>query len=96
MPVIECCGSGMVIPEANFFLPGSRICIKEFKYFKPKICYLSSRKYDPGCSFRIPVPGSLNMIFSIPDPGVKNTGSRIPDPDPQHCYNIKKNVLNSL
>ncbi len=34
---------------------GSRIQIriKEFKYFIPKNCSLSSRKYDPGCSSRI-------------------------------------------
>jgi hypothetical protein len=24
------------IPDPNFFHPGSRICIKEFKYFNPK------------------------------------------------------------
>jgi hypothetical protein len=49
----QCCGSGMFI----------RIRIKEFMYFSPKKLLISSRKYDPGCSSR------------IPDPGV--TGSRI-------------------
>jgi hypothetical protein len=41
--------------------------------------FLTSRKYDPGCSSRI----------RIPDPGVKKAtdpGSWIPDPDPQHCF----------
>jgi hypothetical protein len=67
------------IPEPNFFHPGSkffpsRIRIKEFKYFKPKNWFQSSRKYDPGCSSRIRI-----LTFSpsrIPDPGVK----KAPDP----------------
>ncbi len=64
------------IPDPNFFHPGSgsRIRIKEFKYFNPKKWFLSSRKYDPGCSFRIPDPD----FSPIPDPGV--TRHRIPDP----------------
>jgi hypothetical protein len=48
-------------PDPTFFHPGSRIRIKEFKYFNPKKkqkMVLSSRKYDPGCSSRIPDPGS--------------------------------------
>jgi hypothetical protein len=40
------------IPDPNFLHhgsdPGSRICIKEFKYFNLKIWFLSSRKYKPG------------------------------------------------
>jgi hypothetical protein len=43
--------------------PGSRVkkiphpgSIKEFKYFEPKNLFLSSRKYDPGCSSRIRIP----------------------------------------
>jgi hypothetical protein len=31
-------------PGSEFFHPGSRILIKEFKYFNPKNCFLSSRK----------------------------------------------------
>jgi hypothetical protein len=57
---LQCCGSGMFNPDPNFsipdpncFHPGSRIRIKEFKYFNPKKLFLSSRKYDPGCSSRI-------------------------------------------
>jgi hypothetical protein len=44
----QCCGSGMFIldPGSEFF--PSRIRIKEFKYFKPKKWFLSSRKYGPG------------------------------------------------
>ncbi len=43
---------------------------------KPKKWFLSSRKYDPGCSYRIPDADFL----PIPDPGSrgqKGTGSRI-------------------
>jgi hypothetical protein len=32
----QCGGSGMFIPDPTFFLPVSRILIKEFKYFNPK------------------------------------------------------------
>jgi hypothetical protein len=46
--------------------------IKEFKYFKPKNSFLSSRKYDTGCS--PPVPDFYPL--QIPDPGVK----KAPDP----------------
>jgi hypothetical protein len=54
------------IPDPTF---PSRIRIKEFKYFNPKKWFLSFRKCDPGCSFRI--HGSKRHW--------------IPDPDPQHC-----------
>jgi hypothetical protein len=50
------------IPDLNFSHPGSRIYIKEFKYFNPQNCFLSSRKYDPGLF----IPGSR---------GQKGTGS---------------------
>ncbi len=33
---MQCCGSGCFIPDPNFFHPGFRIRIKEFKYFGPK------------------------------------------------------------
>ncbi len=66
------CLSG--VPDPTFFHPGSeffpsRIRIKEFRYFKPKKWFLSSRKYDAGCSFRIPNPDP--GFLSVPDPGVK-------------------------
>ncbi len=76
------CGSGSVLFWAVFRIqdvyPGSecfpsRICIKEFKYFNPKNCFLSSRKYDPGCSSRI----RIFYPSKIPDPGVK----KAPDPE---------------
>jgi hypothetical protein len=62
----------MFIPDPTFFHPGSelfpsRIRIKDFKYFNPKKWFLSSMKYDPGCSSRIPDPGVKNK--KTPDPG---------------------------
>jgi hypothetical protein len=66
------------IPDPNFLHPGSRILIKEFKYFNPKKWFLSSRKYDPGCSSRIRIPESDPDFLPIPDPGSrgqKGTGS---------------------
>jgi hypothetical protein len=56
------------IPDPTFFHPGSRILIKEFKYFNPKKAkkwFLSSKKYDPDCLSRI--QGSKR--HPIPDPG---------------------------
>ncbi len=64
------------IPELTFFHPGSRICIKEFKYFNPKKLFISSRKYDS--VLFIPDP-DLDFL-PISDPGSrgqKGTGSRI-------------------
>jgi hypothetical protein len=61
-----------IYPGSDFF--PSRIRIKEFKYFNPKKWFLSSRKYDPGCSSQIP---DLDAdLLTIPDPGVK----KAPDP----------------
>jgi hypothetical protein len=65
---------GSRIPNPNCSHPGSRIRIKEFKYFNQKKWFLSSRKYDLGCSFRIPDPDP--DFLPIPDPGVK----KAPDP----------------
>jgi hypothetical protein len=62
------------IPDPTFSHPGSRIRIKYFKYFNPKKWFLSSRKYDPGCSSRIRIPTFYPS--RIPDPGVK----KAPDP----------------
>ncbi len=56
------------ISDLNFFHPVSRICIKEFKYFTQKL-FLSSRKFDPGCSSRI----QIFYPSRIPDPGVNKT-----------------------
>ncbi len=57
------------IPDPNSFHPGSRIQIKEFKYFNPKKWFLSSREYDPGCSSRIRIQTFYPSRIS--DPGVK-------------------------
>jgi hypothetical protein len=54
----QCCGSGMIIPDPNFFHPGSQIRIR-------KNFFVTSRKYDPGCWVLIYYPPR------IPDPGVK-------------------------
>ena len=76
------------IPDPNFFCPGSgsRIRIKELKYFNPKKWFLSCRKYDPGCSLRIQDTGSRIQ-------GSK--GHRIPDPGsgPQHWARILRNGI---
>ncbi len=81
---------GSWIPDPNCLHSGSRIHIKQFKYFnpkKPKKWFLSSRKYDPGCSSRIPDTDA--DFLPIPDP--RSRGSkrhRIPDPDPQHWLHL--------
>ncbi len=71
------------ITDPNFFHPWSRILTKEFKYFDPKKWFLSSRKYDPGCSSRIwipdPEPGSGSWLFTHPGSRIRtrNTGGNI-------------------
>jgi hypothetical protein len=68
------------IPDLNCLHPGSRIRIKEFKYFnpkKPKKWFLISRKYDLGCSSQIPDPDADFLPIPDPDPGVK----KAPDPE---------------
>jgi hypothetical protein len=80
----QCCGSGMFIPDPTFFHPGSDLSIPDPNFFPhpgstsknlniltPKN-FLSSRKYDTGCSSRI-----RNLIFYP---------SRIRDP--QYCRRI--------
>jgi hypothetical protein len=75
------------IPDPTFFHPGSLIrtvsipdhgsASKNLSILtpkKPKKWFLSSRKYDSGCSSRIPDPDA--DFLSIPDPGVK----KAPDP----------------
>ncbi len=72
-----------------FSIPDPRSSSKNSSILTPKKAkkwFLSSKKYDLGCSSRIPGPGSGHS--PIPDPGSwgqKGTQSRIPDPDPQHC-----------
>jgi hypothetical protein len=77
------------IPDPTFFHPGSRIrtvsipdpgtASKNLSILtpkKPKKWVLSSRKYDPGCSSRIPDPDA--GVKKAPDPGswnwIRNTG----------------------
>jgi hypothetical protein len=83
----------MFIPDPTFFHPGSRIrtvsipdpgsSSKNLSILTPKKAkkwFLSSKKYDPGCSSRIPDPDADFLPSRIPDPGVKkvpNPGSRI-------------------
>jgi hypothetical protein len=54
------------IPDPNFFHPGSRIRIKEFKYFTQKLFLIS----------KLFIPDPDHDFLPIPDPGVRirNTG----------------------
>ena len=87
----QCCGSGMLIPDPTFFHPGSELShprspdpgssSKNLSILTPKKAkkwFLSSKKYDPGCSSRIPDPDADFLPSRIPDPGVKK--HPIPDP----------------
>ncbi len=79
------------IPDPNCLHPGSSS--KNLSILTPKKAkkwFLSSKKYDPGCSSRI-----LMLTFSHPGSrGQKGTQSRIPDPDPQHWK--QENVAGAL
>ncbi len=60
-------------PGSEFFHPGSRIRIKEFKYFNSKNCF-----YALGNMIRVVHPGSGSRYFTHPgSKGQKGTGSRI-------------------
>ncbi len=80
------------IPYPNCLHPGSRILIKEFKYFNPKKSKkMVSKLLKVWSGLFIPDPGSGCWLFPIPDPGSrgqKGTQSRIPDPDPPHCIKV--------
>ncbi len=70
------------IPETNFFHSGSRIRIIKCKYFDPLNSFLSSRKYDPGCSSRIRI-----RIFYPSCSRIQGSKKhQIPVPDPQHLF----------
>ncbi len=78
----QCGGSGIFIPDPTFFHPRSRIRTVSIPdpgsnpQKKQKNGFLSSKKYDPGCSSRIPM-----LTFS--HPGSRIQGSkRHPIPDP--------------
>jgi hypothetical protein len=55
------------IPDPNCLHPGS--ASKNLSILTPKKWFPNSRKYDPGCSSRIPYPDA----------------DFLPIPDPQHC-----------
>jgi hypothetical protein len=81
------------IPDPNCLYPGSRILIKEFKYFNPKKAkkwFLSSKKYDPGCSSRIPDPDADFLPSRIPDPGVKKA------PNPRSRIRIRNTAVKGI
>ncbi len=61
----------MFIPDPNFFHPGSRFLIKEFKYFNPKIVSKLSE-----ISSGLLIPDLDPNFLPIPDPGV----IKAPDP----------------
>ncbi len=83
----------MFIPDPTFSHPGSRIrtvsnpdpgsASKNLSILyiltKKKKWFLSSRKYDPGCSSRI------RRLTFYPSRIQGSKRQRIPDPDPQHC-----------
>ncbi len=61
------CGSRMIIPDPNFFRRGSRIRIKEFKYFNPQKIVSKPSNIWSGIRILIFYPSR------IPDSGVKKT-----------------------
>jgi hypothetical protein len=86
-PKNQYCGSGMFIPDhgsdffpfripdPNFFHPGSRIRIKEFKYLNHKMVSKLSEIWS-GFYIPDPDPESGSCFLPIPDPVVK----KAPDP----------------
>jgi hypothetical protein len=83
-----------VYPGSDFFQcrirlfsipnPGSELFPSRVPDRHQKIVFYSSRKYDPGCSSRIPDPDP--DFFPIPDPGSQIQGSKMHRiPDPQQC-----------
>jgi len=77
-------------PGSEFFPTGSRIRIKEYKYFNPKKWFLNSRKYDPGCSSRFRISDPEPDFLPIPDPGSRGQEKRHRIPDPQHCCKFRE------
>jgi hypothetical protein len=49
-------------PDPNFFHPGSTS--KNLSYYNPKL-FLSSQKYDPGCSSQIRFKKALNNLNPV-------------------------------
>ena len=106
-PLVNCCsvadpGCLSRIPDPTFIHPGSELspspdlrsstknlCILTSQ--KVKKWFLSSKKYDPGCSFRIPDPDA-DFLPSRIQGSKRHT---IPDPDPQHWYDYVTLVLSN-
>jgi hypothetical protein len=61
----QCCGSGMFIPDPNFFPPGSRIPIKELKY-RIVTQKIVTKLSEIGSGWFIPDPDP--DFLPIPDP----------------------------
>ncbi len=89
---IQCCGSGMLIPEPIFFLPGSRVDKIPDPDLHKRIYVILTQKTETmdtkfskirsGITSRIPDPGSG---FFPPDFWIQGSKKlRIPDPDPQN------------
>ncbi len=61
--------------------PDPESASKNLSIFNPQKWFLSFRKYDPGCSFRIPDPDPDPDLLPIPDSGSRGQGSKkAPDP----------------
>jgi hypothetical protein len=77
-----------------FSIPDTGSASKNLSILTQKNCFLSSRKYDPGCSSRIRI-----LTFyppRIPDPGVK----KAPDPESgsatlyvRKCFSTPRNKI---
>ncbi len=84
------------IPDPNCLHSGSRILIKEFKYFNPQ----KSKKngfWALKNMIRVVHPGSWCWLSPILDPGSRIQGSkRYPIPDPGSRIRIRNTVKNRL
>ncbi len=91
-------GSGMFIPDPTFFHPGSRIRIKEFKYFNPKKTKKMVSKLEKIWSgLFIPDPDA--DFLPIPDPGSrgqKGTGSRIRICNTVLWFSLQRAILENI
>ncbi len=81
---VQCCGSGMFIPDPNFLHPGSEFFPSRIPVWKfDPVCSSLSRIADPDPDF-LPISGSrIRGVKKAPDPGsatllqsIKGTGYR--------------------
>jgi hypothetical protein len=87
--LMQCCESRMFIPDPTFFpsririvsIPDPGSASKNLRILSQKKLFLSSRKYDSGCSFRI------RILTFYPSRIQGSKRHQIPDPDPQHWIN---------